>query len=195
MSAINLSEVRDRFPSYVGDDIVESILENGQKRDLKKNELLVSPGSFADEVYLIVKGSFIKNVLSSDNEERTVMFYTDNFFNYMVCSDSYVAREKTSYSLVANEKSIVLKISYNFVREALERYPAFARFYAYYHETSYAYFELTRDKNLSLTSEEYLQWLYANYPFMFKTFPSKSIASFIGVTPTWYSQLKRKLHK
>jgi len=185
--------LRESFSSYIDDNTITQFVNNSIPIEISKNDILIPQGKLANEVYFIVQGSFLKNVTAFDGEIRTVMFYTDSFFNFMVCSDSYVNGEETNYTIVANENSIVLKIPQSFVKKTLEKNSSFARFYAHYHEQAYSYFEQTRDKLLSLTSEEYLKWLYKNYQFIFNTFPTKSIASFMGISREWLSKLKRKV--
>ena len=46
---------------------------------------------------------------------------------------------------------------------------------------------------LGLSSEELLKWLLKNYQPIFQRFRSKDIANFMGVTPIWLSNLKRKI--
>lgn len=193
MSTIFFNTLRKTFPDDIDDVFIDNFIDKSTAIELKKNEILVRNQTIENGVFYIVKGSFMKNVFSSDNEEKTVMFHTNSFFNFMVCSDSYISGDPTDYTIIANEDSLVLKIKQVSFHEFLDENQAFFRYYAYYHETSFAYFEATRDKYLSLTSEEYLKWLYKNYPFLFKIFPSKNIASFMGITPVWFSNLKRRL--
>lgn len=193
MESIYFQCLRESFSSYIDDKTITEFVNNSIPIEISKNDILIPQGKLANDVYYIVQGSFLKNVIAFDGEIRTVMFYTDSFFNFMVCSDSYVNGEETSYTIVANEDAVVLKIPQSFVKKTLEQSSSFARFYAHYHEQSYSYFEQTRDKLLTLTSEEYLKWLYENYQFIFNTFPSKSIASYIGISREWLSKLKRKI--
>jgi CRP-like cAMP-binding protein len=193
MGSKYFNEVRKRFSAEVDDFFIEDIIENGEFVDVKKNEVLVAHQTLANDVYFIIKGSFIKNVLTPDNEEKPTMFHTDSFFYFMVCSDSYRHGVKTDYIIRANEDSIVLIMKKAYVNAAKNSSLGFLKSHAHYLESTYESMELLKDKYLSLSSEEYLKWLYEHYPFIILTFPSKDIASFMGITPVWYSNLKRKV--
>ena len=84
MGSKYFNEVRKRFSAEVDDFFIEDIIENGEFVDVKKNEVLVAHQTLANDVYFIIKGSFIKNVLTPDNEEKPTMFHTDSFFYFMV---------------------------------------------------------------------------------------------------------------
>lgn len=193
MNSPYFKEVRKRFSADVDDLFIEDIIQNGKFIEVKKNEVLVEHQTIADGTYFIIKGSFIKNVLTSNNEEKSTMFHTDSFFYFMVCSDSYVHGGKTDYIIRANEDSVVLILNRTYIETAINTNVGFVKSHSKYLEYAYKSMELIKDKYLSLTSEEYLLWLYEHFPFIILTFPSKDVASFMGITPVWYSNLKRKV--
>jgi hypothetical protein len=49
--------------------------------------------------------------------------------------------------------------------------------------------------NLSLTAEERFEKFCKKYPTLIQKLPQKQIASYIGVTPEFFSKMKRKLLK
>lgn len=60
------------------------------------------------------------------------------------------------------------------------------------------YFEtnhLIQNHLLALSSLDFFQWFLTHYGSIFKRFQSQDIASFMGITPAWFSKLKRKTNQ
>jgi len=185
--------LRKILPVHIPDTFIEEYISNSEILNVKKNEVLVPCGTLARTVYFIVHGSFLRSVLTPDNDERMTMFQTDSFFSFMVCTDSFLEDERSEYFIRANEDSLVLKTGKDFIRDILDRDVDFLKFYADYVGKIYLVTEKIRNRRLSLNSADYLRWLYANFPFLFKLYPSKSIAGFMGITPVWFSKIKRRI--
>ncbi len=160
---------------------------------LKKNEALTQIGSTNNEVYFIIEGSIARKVITNAGMEVNVTLQSKNFLPFITCIDSFFNQEKSDYFLQATKKSIVLKINYKFIKESLNNYPLFLKFYNSYIEEFLFFTELIRAKQLSLNKQDLIKWLINHYPILIQEFPSKDIASYIGVSSEWYSKLRRKI--
>jgi len=187
-----LQILRERLPRNISDDFIEEMVSNSKLIQLKRNDILVRDGETKRSVYLILNGSIERIVVTQSGEKKTMMFYTPDFKFFLTCYDSYFLNIKTESFLVANESTQVLEFSYAFIDNSRTRNVEFYRYYTNYMERIYTENEMFRNKLVSLDSEKYLEWLYENYSFLFRIFSSKSIASFMGITPEWLSHLKRK---
>jgi len=185
--------MRRVLPETISDSFINEYIRKSEIIEIKKNRVLVDHGTLACSAFFIVRGSFMRSILTIDNEELMTMFQTDAFFTFMVCTDSFLEDEKSEFFIKANEDSLVLKTSRDFIREALDRDVEFLRFYADYVGKIYLMTETIRNKRLSLNAFDYLKWLYEKFPFLFLLYPSKSIAGFMGITPVWFSKIKSRL--
>jgi len=188
-----LQILRERLPRNISDEFIEEMVLNSKLIHLKKNDILVRDGETKRSVYLIMNGSLERIVIAESGEKKTMMFYTSDFKFFLACYDSYFLNIKTEYFLIANEPTEVLEFSYDFIDNSRTKNIEFYKYYTHYMERIYTENEMFRNKLISLGAEKYLEWLYANYSFLFRIFSSKSIASFMGITPEWLSHLKRKL--
>lgn len=50
-----------------------------------------------------------------------------------------------------------------------------------------------RSRIMVLKPIEVIQYLHKNYPMMIERIPDKNIANLMGITPEWYSKLKKKI--
>jgi CRP-like cAMP-binding protein len=71
--------------------------------------------------------------------------------------------------------------------------PKFERFFRIITENSLVSFQQRLIDNLSLTAEERYNNFCKRYPTLIYTLPKKQIASYIGVTPEFFSRMQHKM--
>ena len=174
-------------------DLISRIESKCDILTLDKNEPLIAFQSNNRKIYFIAQGSFIRNIITSQGEEKTVMFHTESFCEFFKSYDTVYFHQKTNYEIKANEKSVVVSVDFDFLFQQIQNDIKLLQFYTHETEKLFVNIDLFRNFQLGLTSEEYLKWLYENYPFIFQRFASQNIASFMGITNVWLSNLKAKL--
>ncbi|HRO08196.1 MAG TPA: hypothetical protein PK047_04965 [Saprospiraceae bacterium] len=174
-------------------DLISRIESKCDILTLDKNEPLIAFQSNNRKIYFIAQGSFIRNIITSQGEEKTVMFHTESFCEFFKSYDTVYFHKKTNYEIKANEKSVVVSVDFDFLFQQIQNDIKLLQFYTHETEKLFVNIDLFRNFQLGLTSEEYLKWLYENYPFIFQRFASQNIASFMGITNVWLSNLKAKL--
>lgn len=185
--------LRNKFPVKDDDPFLAALEQKCTVLKLEKNELLIRYNADNKKMFFIVSGSFIRSIITSRGEDRTVMFHTEDFLEFVKAYDTVYFHEKTHYEIKANEKSVVIAFDYDFMFHAVSGQLDLLKYFTYKTEELLKTIDLFRNFQLGLTSEEYLGWLYENYSFLFQRFPAQNIASFMGITPVWLSKLKAKL--
>lgn len=174
-------------------DFTSRLKERCEILSLEKNEPLISFQSRNRKIYFIAEGSFIRYIITSGGDEKTVMFHTESFCEFFKSYDTVYFHKNTDYEVRANEKSVVISVDFDFLFHEIQQDLELLRFYTRETEKLFVNIDLFRNFQLSLTSEEYLKWLYENYPFLFQRFASQNIASFMGITNVWLSNLRSRL--
>lgn len=188
-----INEFVRRLPMDIDPLFKESLLEDGNIFELPKGATFVYEGEKQQKIYYTIKGSCIRFIINPNGEERAVMFHTEDFMPmvgnmYIDSKDSLV-----TFLLKSNEDMTVLELDSSFGLKWINKDHAFARFVF---QTSIQYLSnVNQIQNhlLGLSSEDFLFWLLKRYGFLFQRFRSKDIANFMGVTPIWLSNLKRKI--
>lgn len=183
----------NKLPTITDSDFVAQLENRCEILKLEKNQPLISFQSNNRMIYFIVQGSFVRNIITSRGEEKTVMFHTESFCEFFKSYDTVYFHQKTNYEVKANEKSVVIAVDYDFLFQYIQGHLQFLQFYTKKTEELFVTVDLFRNFQLGLTSEEYLKWLYDNYNFLFLRFPGQNIASFMGITNVWLSNLKAKI--
>lgn len=186
-----LNILKDKF-LFINEEFNSVLEEKSEILVLEKSQKLIAFQSANRKIYFVAKGSFIRNIITSCGEEKTVMFHTESFCEFFKSYDTIYFHQKTNYEIVANEHSIVIAIDFDILMNCLKDNLEFLQFYIHETEKLFINIDLFRNLQLGLTSEEYLEWLYQNYAFLFQRFQAQNIASFMGITPVWLSKLKAK---
>ncbi|MGM9803385.1 MAG: Crp/Fnr family transcriptional regulator [Muribaculaceae bacterium] len=183
------------FPQDISKEFVLDFREHATLLVLEKNEVLPRVIAGRQKIFYILSGSCIRYIINSSCDERAVMFHTESFMPMI--GDMYIDDDKSvvGHCIRANEKTSLLCLDQEFGQSWVSRDPVFASF-IYSNAIQYLS-SLNQFQNhlLGLTSTELYDWLVEKYPFLFKRFLSKDIANFMGVTPVWLSNIKRKALK
>ena len=71
--------LRDKFLVDDDDPFLAALEKRCTVLTLEKNELLIRYHEDNKKMYFIVSGSFIRSIITSRGEEKTVMFHTESF--------------------------------------------------------------------------------------------------------------------
>jgi signal-transduction protein with cAMP-binding, CBS, and nucleotidyltransferase domain len=181
-----------QLPKSAAPQVLSRLESNCSVKTLDKGERIIKYQADNKKIFFIVSGSFIRNIITSRGEVKTIMFHTENFNEFFKSYDTIYFHHKTDYEVIANERSVILSFDFNFLYQQIQSDNSLLRYYTQKTEKLFATTDLFRNFQLALTSEEYLHWLYENYGFLFQRFPAQNIASFMGITPVWLSKLKAK---
>jgi len=156
---------------------------------LDKHAALTHHSAKGGRIYFLIQGSLIRNIVTSKGRLKTVMFHTESFMDFFKDCGFGLAHAEIRSEIVANEKSVVLSVDFDFLNNYLKTDLKLLEFYNQKTEKTLNELDLLRNFQLGLTSKEYLCYLQSNYGFLFLRFPAQHIASFMGITNVWLSKL------
>ena len=189
----HFKKLREQLPAGADESVLRQLENNCRVLSLDKGEQIIKYQTDNKQLFYIISGSFIRNIITSRGEVKTIMFHTESFNEFFKSYDTIYFHHRTNYEVIANEKSVILAFDFDFLYGQIKKDLPILRFYTQKTESLFATTDLFRNFQLALTTEEYLAWLYVHYRFLFLRFPSQNIASFMGITPVWLSKLKAKL--
>ena len=169
------------------------LLEKHKIITVNKNEILVRFNSLSRDYYFILKGSFVSSQISESGAQKSIWFHFDEFFEFMGCPDSLFMDEPTKYQLKAMEDSMVLKLSKPVVDHWVKHNSYFNQLYLQNFVNDFVTIYEARSCLLTFTSLEFLKYTQEKFPYLLEKLPSYHIADFMGISPEWYSKLKKKL--
>ncbi|MBS1637205.1 MAG: Crp/Fnr family transcriptional regulator [Bacteroidetes bacterium] len=167
-----------------------SMLQSGHAG---KKTFLLQEGEVCRYTYFVMSGCLRGYSNDKNGVEHTLIFAPRDWW----ISDIYsaVTQKPGMLNIEAIEDTELLMLS-NENRELLfTRLPKFERFFRILVEKSLVNMQQRILDNMSLTAEERYQSFCTRYPGLADKLTSKQIASYIGVTPEFYSKMRARLAK
>jgi len=197
MPRIELSEaienIRNRmlqFAPFAADELDE-ILSHFELTKAKSKSIITERGSVARHVYFIVNGS-MRFFYDYKNNEITGAIFMDNEF--VTPHDSFFTQSPTRYSLQAIEDSVLFELSVANYKKLRNQYSSVSDLTIKVLEKALSVTLTNKSLLLALTHEERFKKLAEDKPEWILRIPDYMLASYLGITPTSLSRIKKRLY-
>lgn len=169
--------------------------EYGILRRLGKNEYLLRAGEICNHGYFINSGSLVQTYLSPNGKEVVQGFYIENTYAFLSSVTSYFSEKRSEFEIKALESCELIEFSREQLDILASEHHEFAVFYHKITAKAFQNLYLFSAMRIALNAEEFLRFLYKQYPSCLQRIPDKYIAQFMGVSKEWLSKLKKKILK
>ncbi|UYW00706.1 Crp/Fnr family transcriptional regulator [Flavobacterium agricola] len=169
------------------------ILSLVEKESYKARTILLKPGEIANITYFVIEGMIRSYTVDTNGTEHVLSLASPNWF----ITDMYslVSRKPAQQYLSVINDAIVYKLSRENQEKLYVQVPKLERFFRILIEKSVVAHQQRLIDNLSLTAEDRYAKFCSKYPDFIQCIPQKYIASYIGVTPEFFSKMKARLLK
>ncbi len=160
-------------------------------KQFKAKTIILSPGEICTYSYFVNSG-----ILRSFNINDNIVEHVLNF----ACTGwwisdmySFITQKPGDLFIEVLEDAEVIVLSKENQEILYQEIPKLERFFRVLIENSLVSNQERLMDNLSLTAEERFEKFRIKYPTIIQKVPQKQIASFIGVTPEFFSKMKSKM--
>lgn len=168
----------------------DGVLSFFNTRLFKKKELLQEEGRLCLSYFFVVKGCLRLYFTDAQGMEQTMQFALENW--WMTDLDAFRLKRTSAYSIQALEVTEVLAITARNYASLLESMPVMEKYFRLIYERSYAA-SLRRVQMISrMPKNEFYELFESRYPGFIQRVPQKILASFLGFTPEYLSELRKK---
>jgi len=174
-------------------ELWQLLLEKGEVIQLKKSEHLLLAGQVCKYGYYVNVGSFIHTFIGNDGSESVVGFSIDQRNRFLSSAKSYYSETPTSFEIKAIQNSEVIRFSKSDLEALAHTYISFAEFYHKIVSNALLNMYVFNAMRLSLTSENFIKYLFDEYPIYLQRIPDKYLAQFMGVSNEWFCKLKKRV--
>ncbi len=166
------------------------ILSFFEEQQLAKKEILMHAGGPCTHAHVVLKGCMHMYFVNEKGVERTVQFALENW--WLTDLLAFQNKKNTDFFIQAVEKSEVLSISLDQQERLLEKYPQLERYFRMIYQTAYGA-SLIKMKYLFDFSKEDIYFHFTeSFPNFAQRVPQYLIASFLGLTPEYVSEIRAK---
>ena len=161
-----------------------------QLLELKKKEYLLTEGQVCKFNYFVEKGCIRMFYINDKIVEQTTQFALEEWW----LSDyfSFAKQLPSQYSIQAVEKSLVVAIDYQLQDKLFDEIPQLERYFRIMMQRALAASQLRVKLIYQLSKEEMYKHFNTSFPHFFQRVPQYMIASYLGLTPEYLSELRKK---
>lgn len=185
----NLKKHIEKFVEISEQDYVK-ILAYFTPVEVNKKQNLLVEGKVCVANYFVVTGCLRLFFVSEKGAEQTIQFALENW--WLADYASFSSQEPSDFYIQAVEKSKVLAITGIAQEEMLHQFPHLERYFRLVHQRAHAAYQFRIKSLYNLSREELYYQFNKYYPEFVQRIPQYLLASFLGFTPEYLSEIRRK---
>ncbi|CAM4362036.1 Crp/Fnr family transcriptional regulator [Flavobacterium terrigena] len=160
-------------------------------KSYKAKTILLSPGEIANSTYFVNSGILRSFTINDNIIEHVLHFACEGW--WIGDMYSFISQKPGNLFIEVLEDAEVVIITKENQQELYLQIPKLERFFRILAENSLVSHQERLMDNLSLTAEERFEKFCTKYPTLIQKISQKNIASYIGVTPEFFSKMKSKM--
>jgi CRP/FNR family transcriptional regulator, anaerobic regulatory protein len=164
-----------------------------ETKHFKAKTLLLSAGEISKYTYFVNSGILRSFTINDNIIEHVLHFACEGW--WIGDMYSYISEKPGNLFIDVLEDAEVILISKENQNQLYLEIPKLERFFRILAENSLVTHQERLMDNLSLSAEERFEKFCKKYPTLIQKVPQKQIASYIGVTPEFFSKMKSRLLK
>ena len=168
-------------------------LSKTETKNFKAKTILLSSGEIANCTYFVNSGIFRSFTINDNIIEHVLHFACEGW--WIGDMYSYISGKPGNLFIEVLEDAEVISISKENHQILYHEIPKLERFFRILAENSLVAHQERLMDNLSLTAEERFEKMCLKYPSLNQKVAQKHLASYIGVTPEFFSKMKSRLLK
>ena len=172
---------------------VTLFLYKTETKQFKAKSILLSAGEIATCTYFVNSGILRSFNINDNIIEHVLHFACEGW--WIGDMYSYISEKPGNLFIEILEDAEVVIITKENQQQLYQEIPKLERFFRILAENSLVSHQERLMDNLSLTAEERFEKFCSKYPTLIQKVPQKHIASYIGVTPEFFSKMKSRLLK
>ena len=168
-------------------------LSKTETRKVKAKTILQNAGKICKDGYFVNSGLLRSFNINDNIVEHVMSFACEGWW----ISDMYslLSQKPGNLFIEVLEDAEIIVLSKENQEQLYLEIPKLERFFRILTENSLVANQERLMDNLSLTAEERYEKFCKKYPTLIQKLPQKQIASYIGVTPEFFSKMKSRLLK
>lgn len=174
----------------VSDEDFLGILAHFEELPVKKKDNLLTGGQVCRHYYFVITGCLRMYFVNEKGLEQTTEFAIENW--WITDNFAYERHERTDFFIQAVEQSRVLRIDRATQEALVTRFPIMERYFRFVYQRAYAAAQRRIKFLYDLSKEQMYDQLNELYPEFVQRIPQYLIASFLGFTPEYLSEIRKK---
>lgn len=164
-----------------------------ETKNYKAKTILLKAGDVCTHSFFVTKGILRSYTIDENGTEHVVSFACPGW--WIADMYSYLSQRPGQLYIEVNEDAEVIVLSKENQEQLYNDIPKMERFFRILIENSLVANQQRLIDNLSFTAEARYDKFIKKYPNLMHSLSQKQIASYIGVTPEFFSKMKARILK
>lgn len=174
----------------VSNDEFEEIIKFFNTRDVAKKENLLEEGHVCRYHFFVLNGLLRKFYINEKGIEQTTEFAIETW--WITDNIAYEHKLPSQFYIQAVERSTILYITQENQEKLLQTFPVMERYFRFIYQRAYAAAQMRVKYLYSLSKEEFYLQAVERHPEFVQRVPQYLIASFLGLTPEYLSEIRKR---
>jgi len=188
-----LEKLKEHIKKFVAIDPVEleEILYYFKTKTVAKKENILEEGQVCRYHFFVLEGILRKFFVNEKGVEQTTEFAIENWW----ITDNMAFEHKlvTSFYIQAVETSDLVYISQENQEKLVAAFPIMERYFRFVYQRAYAAAQMRVKYLFYKSKEEFYHDMLRKYPQFVQRVPQYLIASYLGFTPEYLSEIRKKI--
>ena len=158
--------------------------------ELKRREYLLTEGQVCRFNFFVERGCIRMFFNNQKMVEQTTQFAIENW--WLADYFSYTSQSPSQYSIQAVEKSSIVAIDFQLQDQLFREVPQMERYFRIMMQRALSASQLRVKLIYQLSKEEMYNHFSTSYPQFLQRVPQYMIASYLGLTPEYMSELRKR---
>ncbi|WP_343539510.1 Crp/Fnr family transcriptional regulator [Sphingobacterium thalpophilum] len=188
--------MREQFKKHldkfikISDDEFADITGYFEQQTLKKKENVLTEGQICKASYFVLDGILRKFFINEKGVQQTTEFAIENW--WMTETFSYINQTATEFYIQAVLPAEVLVIRQHALDDLLEKHPVMEKYFRMVYQKAYAAAQMRVKLLYEHSREELYRQFLKNQPAFLQRVPQYLVASYLGFTPEYLSEIRKK---
>jgi CRP-like cAMP-binding protein len=174
----------------ITDEEFSDVLSFFTVQNVKKKENLLVEGKVCKYHYFVLSGCLRKFFVNEKGIEQTTEFAIENW--WITDNIAYERQSVSEFYIQAVEKSEVLRIDHASQEKLVTTHPAMERYFRFIYQRAYAASQMRIKYLYDFSKEEMFHHLNTLHPEFVQRIPQHLVASFLGFTPEYLSEIRKR---
>ncbi len=176
---------------FLSKEEVQYLRDHVKPLTIRKKDFLLREGQTCRASYFVEQGLLRMFFINDKGIEQTTQFALENWWiaDYM----SLMMQKNAHFYIQAVENSSIIAVEYDKQDQLFERLPQLERYFRLMMQRVYGAMQM-RFKFLHANSKEENYWQFVGqFPQFAQRIPQYMLASYLGLTPEYVSELRKKI--
>lgn len=185
-------ELLQHFRNYIAIEEKDEaeIVAHFRTATFAKKTILLAENARSIPHFFVIKGCLRMFYLNEKGIEQTAQFAIENWWltDYL----SFERQSRSSFSIQAVEATEVLMIDYKQQEALLAQFPLLERYFRLIYQRNYGALQLRSKYLHEFSREELYEHFSSRFPEFVQRVPQYLLASYLGMTPEYLSEIRAK---